>query len=251
MKIRSFKSTLSKNWKIYLLEFVMLFLAVFLGFLADGYRESRKERAIEKEYIKSLIIDAETDKAALEDLIQANKFREQYLDTLALLSSNYEELNVEDMSLYRLLPFLLAKPDFLNANELTISQLKNAGGLILIKNQKATSEIYYYEKCKQKLINQQFYYETYQNKAIASASKIMDIYKAWNALRSNTLAKDAANLNSDEFKLMRNDKIELIEFANDVTMFMGIVEHYTTLLEEAQMQLDALIETAKKEYNIP
>src|SRR5665647_2144111 len=67
-----------KNWKIYLWEFIMLFLAVFCGFLAENQREYMVERKREKQYIQSLIKDVETDTANLtiitaEYLITKNK----------------------------------------------------------------------------------------------------------------------------------------------------------------------------------
>ena len=42
-----------KSWKGYLLDFVMLFLAVSLGFMADNFRERASERS--KEIAKGLV----------------------------------------------------------------------------------------------------------------------------------------------------------------------------------------------------
>ncbi|HEX4850899.1 MAG TPA: hypothetical protein VFV08_08845, partial [Puia sp.] len=44
-----------KKWKEYLLEFVMIFLAVTLGFLAENLREHITERAKEKKYIEAFV----------------------------------------------------------------------------------------------------------------------------------------------------------------------------------------------------
>lgn len=46
--------THKKNWKAYLLEFFMLFLAVFLGFIAENEREHVVEKNRAKQYAKSL-----------------------------------------------------------------------------------------------------------------------------------------------------------------------------------------------------
>src|SRR5258708_36071994 len=40
-----------QGWKHYLFEFLMLFLAVFAGFLAENWRESVVEHRNEKQYI--------------------------------------------------------------------------------------------------------------------------------------------------------------------------------------------------------
>src|SRR6185503_10187300 len=50
-----------KKWKEYVFQFGMLFLAVFLGFLVENFREKSVERHIEREYIESLVKDMVTD----------------------------------------------------------------------------------------------------------------------------------------------------------------------------------------------
>src|SRR5215212_5505470 len=47
--------THKKKWGEYLLEFFMLFFAVFLGFVAENIREGFVERHKEKEYMHSLL----------------------------------------------------------------------------------------------------------------------------------------------------------------------------------------------------
>src|SRR3982751_6006674 len=49
--------TYKKKWGEYLLEFLMLFLAVFLGFVAENIREHAVEYNRSKEYAISLIQD--------------------------------------------------------------------------------------------------------------------------------------------------------------------------------------------------
>ena len=55
--------THKKKWGEYLLEFFMLFLAVFLGFVAENIRETSVESHREKEYMESLINDIKADTA--------------------------------------------------------------------------------------------------------------------------------------------------------------------------------------------
>lgn len=42
-----------KKWFEYVLEFIMLFLAVYLGFVAENIRESSSEYLKEKQYINN------------------------------------------------------------------------------------------------------------------------------------------------------------------------------------------------------
>src|ERR1700686_354541 len=50
-----------KRWKEYFLEFLMIFLAVTLGFFAESYRESLGDKKKEKGYIRSMIEDLKND----------------------------------------------------------------------------------------------------------------------------------------------------------------------------------------------
>jgi hypothetical protein len=61
-----------KPWKEYFLEFVMIFLAVTLGFFAESLREYRSDRAKEKEYIESFIKDLNKDVEELNVVINQN-----------------------------------------------------------------------------------------------------------------------------------------------------------------------------------
>ncbi len=53
--------THNKKWAEYLLEFLMLFFAVFLGFLSENYFEYRVERHKEHDYLISLQNDLKLD----------------------------------------------------------------------------------------------------------------------------------------------------------------------------------------------
>src|SRR3954449_10203039 len=46
--------THKKKWEEYVLEFLMLFLAVFLGFVAENIRESNADHEREKQYAREL-----------------------------------------------------------------------------------------------------------------------------------------------------------------------------------------------------
>src|SRR5215831_19439439 len=53
--------THKKKWKEYLLEFFMLFLAVFLGFVAENIREEAGDNHRERQYMQSLVSDLSAD----------------------------------------------------------------------------------------------------------------------------------------------------------------------------------------------
>src|SRR3954464_7820493 len=58
--------THKKKWGEYLLEFLMLFLAVFLGFIAENQREHIVEHQREKKFARRLLSDLRQDSIFFE-----------------------------------------------------------------------------------------------------------------------------------------------------------------------------------------
>ena len=77
-----------KNWKNYFWEFLMLFLAVFCGFLAEYQLEHKIERDRELQFIKSLTTDLQDDVKNLNAIIEQEDDGIKSLDTLIDLLNN-------------------------------------------------------------------------------------------------------------------------------------------------------------------
>jgi hypothetical protein len=135
--------THKKTWGEYLLEFLMLFLAVFLGFLAENLRERIVEKNIEKEYIHSLVEDLKSDTLQSNEVLILLNNRIAGLDSVitALSSPGIIE---NSNNAYRLWTKNIGLPDFIS-NDRTIQQLKNSGGLRLIRNKAVSDRIMEYD----------------------------------------------------------------------------------------------------------
>ena len=73
--------THKKKWTGYLLEFVMLFLAVFLGFMAENKREHIVNTKKENRYMQSMVEDLQMDTAILNIIIKRAESVMSILDT--------------------------------------------------------------------------------------------------------------------------------------------------------------------------
>src|SRR5205814_527842 len=65
MEVHHHPHVQKKNFKEYFLEFVMIFLAVTLGFFAEGIRESISDHSKEKEFILSMMQDLRDDTSSI------------------------------------------------------------------------------------------------------------------------------------------------------------------------------------------
>jgi hypothetical protein len=73
MEVHHHPQVEKKNFKEYFLEFIMIFLAVTLGFFAEQMRESVADHNRGKEFMKSMVEDLKTDTANISSFsIKAN-----------------------------------------------------------------------------------------------------------------------------------------------------------------------------------
>src|SRR5215203_2813191 len=73
MEVHAHAHTPRKKWTHYLWEFLMLFLAVTLGFFVENQREHIVEHQRAKQFAKALIEDLEKDTVEILDVIREDK----------------------------------------------------------------------------------------------------------------------------------------------------------------------------------
>ena len=122
-----------KNWKNYFWEFLMLFLAVFCGFLAEYQLEHKIEKDREIQYVRSLVNDLKTDTMNLNNILKGYKQSHLRQDTAIELFSSIK--NGFNQRFYKNFGAFTGFLDFIYTDA-TIQQLKNSGGFRLIRNQK-------------------------------------------------------------------------------------------------------------------
>lgn len=82
MEVHQHTHTPGKEWTHYFWEFLMLFLAVFCGFLAENKREHMIENNRTKGLVASLLNDLQHDTTQLNMLIRGREGKRLILDSL-------------------------------------------------------------------------------------------------------------------------------------------------------------------------
>lgn len=237
-----------KNWRVYVWEFLMLFLAVFCGFLAEFQLELSIERHREKEFIKSMIADAETDTSRFQRAINLNIIRILKLDTLARKCFEYNKSIKNDQEIFKSFIECSRHPYFVSPAERTLSQLKNSGGMRLIKKENASNAIALYDEFSKKLLNQQSYYEQYLNKLLEQSMDIFNYrYFSKDPLEFSLIVDQDFKSNA---KLLTGDKDKIFQFANRLILHKAILIFYVKRLKEGNRHAGRLIHELKKEYNL-
>jgi len=91
MEVHAHSHTARKKWTHYLWEFLMLFLAVFCGFLAEYQLEHKIENDRGKQYIISFFDDLKYDTSHLTAVI--NNYKEK-VNSLNVISKCYDSVLV-------------------------------------------------------------------------------------------------------------------------------------------------------------
>jgi hypothetical protein len=131
-----------KNFWHYFFEFLMLFLAVFCGFLAENYREHRVEKEKANQYIESFYEDLKTDTSAISVVIKNNYDK---LEGLANIFSCYDTVSKNMKATSCMLELLKNSSWFYQfaLTDRTLRQLENAGGFRLLHKEDADSILQY------------------------------------------------------------------------------------------------------------
>ena len=133
------------GWKHYLFEFLMLFLAVTLGFFVENIREHYNEHQREREYIQSLVADLKNDQDVLTHHISHVSMGIAMMDSMINILNTPSQVANNTGELYflaRLAPRLMP----LSTNDRTYEQLKNSGNFRLIDLATSNKIMAYYEK---------------------------------------------------------------------------------------------------------
>ncbi len=236
--------THSKKWGEYLLEFIMLFLAVFLGFIAENIRESTVEHQKEREYIHSMINDLKADTLKLNEVIAGYQWATQMQDTLITTFSALQKGNNE--ALVKYLGGIMGYPDFIYSDA-TIQQLKNAGGFRIFRNRNDIDSIMAYDaKVKRTLINEAYLARNYE--------QLQNLFKeTFNILKINRImgASYFKDLNTKDFKLLlTQDEHKLLTFFNQIVYYSISCKSRTLEMKETKMEATKLIKYLEKEYDM-
>jgi len=151
MEVHTHSHNERKKWTHYLWEFLMLFLAVFCGFLAENQREHMVEHQREKQYMKSMLVDLNADTAQISSLLTFRIQRIMQLDTLMMLLKS-PQLKENTSIFYFNAVVSQFNVKFLPHNG-ALSQLKNAGGLRLIRKGNVADSILHYDTRAQEIVD--------------------------------------------------------------------------------------------------
>jgi hypothetical protein len=211
MEVHNHTHTARKKWTHYLWEFLMLFLAVFCGFLAENLREHQVEKAKSRQYILSFKEDLKTDTTQFNFLIKELTEQKAVLSNLNECFDSVTGKVSSTACLRLIIPQALGFTDYIYTDR-TIQQLKYAGGLRLIEDKEIADSIIRYDAVvRQELIHQEVL-ENQQQIALNAHNSMIGYKELQGLIRSDW---------TGNVTLLTDDNRELNKYFNEIASFRG------------------------------
>jgi hypothetical protein len=233
-----------KPWKEYLLEGLMIFLAVTMGFFAESLREHISNKEKTAEYMKSLLVDMKTDTARIDQYLVRERIKVAAFDSL--LGYLRKPLRHDAAFLAK---FYSAAIFTIGRNGITftdriIGQLKNSDNFRLISNGEVADAITAYSSGTIYInylstVDDHFAYGT-QDEARRLIN--FDVFRT---------ASQAGKPNFDTtIDLISTDQHVIQQYVNAIYLREQLEGTFTQAIEEQKQQAMVLIALLKKEYKL-
>ncbi len=245
MEVHAHTHTARKKWTHYFWEFLMLFLAVFCGFLAEYQLEHKIEKDREKQFITSLTADLQDDIKNLDAVIAFEQLGIAKLDTLMYLLNNADVAKQKGDQLYYTARIGPRSNPFAN-NSRTFDQLKYSGGFRLIRNAGSSNKIMecYNLFSPIRLLEDNYNHEFDNYKRVAA--KILDPY----ILRKQEDTQGEIQLGNYNPSLMTYDVAILKELAFHTLQMNGSRRSKILMLENLKKNAEDLVIYLKEKYHL-
>jgi len=244
MEVHHHSHTERKKWTHYLFEFLMLFLAVFAGFLAENQREHYVEHKRERMYIRSITEDLRQDIDQLDSIVRTRKRLDNIMDSLLYLM-NYADTKQYGNEIYYYTRQIPRTFRFYTIDR-TLSQLKNAGNWRLISNQKVSDDLANYDNLVHSLT---LYIEQREE------SLVLILYQSIDKMFDNRVFEkmiDGLNfikpINNPQ--LLSYDKSDINEFCNRVHFRKNSNLYFIVVAEKLLNEAKKTLTLIEEEYHL-
>lgn len=258
MEVHHHSHTARKKFAHYFYEFLMLFLAVFCGFLAEYQLEHKIEKDRAKVYAANLYEELKKDTAGINRTIQDIKITTGKLDSFCLLGTEKIKRNVTNGVLYYYASYTTLIALYASENT-TIEQLKGSGNLRLMGNT-ISQLINVYEKKLNALENdydltkpefakiEELYFKIFNGYAIQillreGPARVRDSVNNMPHIRDTVFKMNTPLINEDP--ALMKEFIGWLDFESQIYR-----HHSTNFLVPLKQTATELIELLKKKYHL-
>ena len=250
--------THKKKWGEYLLEFFMLFFAVFLGFVAENIREHMVEKDRAKQYAKSLISDLQKDTSMInEELFELNHSIKD-IDSLCLYVKGKTINQISNLELFEKAFINMGFYRPYKWSRASIEQLKSSGSLRYFNNDSIVYKISSYDAGTRHMDQDYQTDENLRGKVFQQRELIIDQNYPDELFLLRVSNYDSLKTTTS-YQRLKNENIRLL--TTDIKDIKILVNEYQTLkflltvrrtdeLPDMVKEATELIQLLKEEYHL-
>lgn len=245
--------TARKKWTHYFWEFLMLFLAVSLGFYAENTREVILHKKEVKTQLNAMLSDLQSDISLFDSVTVRNSYSSQMADSLIeLLHSDITNTT----EIYFAARTVTANVGYYYTNSKSFEQLKTAGLLRYIKNKELLDSIGSYYASFQWVVNQLDLLRLKLDEIHKGNTRLFDSYVFQQMMMNikiianNGLGSQRTNINKPLVKpsLLSADVKDINTVSLNYHYYSTTIKFYIRNAIALQNRAKGLIEMIKMEY---
>jgi hypothetical protein len=244
-----------KNWKSYFWEFLMLFLAVTLGFFVENQREHYIEHVRAKDFSRTLVKDLQNDTALIHEQKKTAELYIAFADSLLMLSQSSLQGNYASrFSFYTRFMYWTGAITWNNA---TFEQIKNSGSLRYFKNYQLLEKLMNYDAVAKRIDMEANNNTIRGNLMLKQINAVIDpIYhkelSEYFLVSLDTMSREMMDqICSRDVESLESKRADIKELLNMVVVQQrNFQRNVDVTLKQAEELAIELINDLKKEYHI-
>lgn len=242
-----------KPWKEYILEYIMIVLAVTTGFFAESLREHISDRAKEKEYLALMVSELRYDTAQYNIVHSKIFYLKPLLDSLYINATQAAKFNYVLLGKWNT-PINETRVTYVPTLT-TIQQLKTSGSFRLIENKKVLKLIMDYDAYVQgSLQPQSSSLDGATGKIYATEDEICDEGEFNNITnhnaQDNAAQYDTPNGLTYNMPFVIKDAVRLNQLANAFVNYKTLTWGYNVRTKNAMEKATSLLQLIQEEYKL-
>jgi hypothetical protein len=249
MEVHAHSHTARKKWTHYFWEFLMLFLAVFCGFLAEYQLEHKIEKDREKQYAISLYEDMKIDTFALRESIRMNDFVTRKIDTFRKMVQ-HQPLNSLPAGTWYYFGRFATRFLTVAFQDATLHQLKSSGGLRYFKSRQVADAIAQYDQACRRLQIELNLQEPVYPILLTTRNKIFNAYFFDDVMDLNLSAEKIDSFKQRTMPFLSENKEDFIQYANICQLRSFNNKNLMVRKSETLKKGEQLLATLKNKYKL-
>ena len=227
---------------------MFVYFHIFSFLIWVNIREQKVEREREKQYVESMVADMKEDTGKIKKSIVYCTTQVAAFDSLLrnIYHTPYTDSSLKMM--YYLQRRYTGNKETVAFTKRTITQLKNSGGLRLIRNKAASDSIIIYsETCETTEFQADYFVNVRLGKVNDFAIQLFDNQYLLNYDR-NTI-RDILRTNS-KIALLNNDEKLIKEYANTINHAKATLANYIRMLKDMESRIPEVVKFLEHEYHL-